>query len=1793
MPYQLNVQLPRTGSTTIRAIATDQYGNDGQVVQLVINVQLPQPPGIQFSLISPTNPPVPSSSIIEVGVSASGDTGISNLTAVVTGVGTGPLAVTNGSSLIVQGVVSNTAVAGQQVEVLAQAIDDLGLSSGQKIFTATVSDGTPPAVSFLSPTNNALIAPGASFALAVQASDNSSNVSLSLAVRGSLTVSQTVPLNLTPNQPVTNVFTVPLAAAPTNGGGITATVTATDLASNVTQITRSFWLPGTVGPAIASLNIASNQPPLGGLTVPIQALLASGQVAVSVSFFQDGKFVGTVTNAPYQVSVKLPATGSTTISAFATDAFGFNGVAVQLVISVQTNILPSIQFARVTPASGPVPSGSPFSVMVSASGNPGVFQISGSIGGAASPASFNMTGTNFLIQGTVPPTALAGQQVVITAQAVDGLGQSSGSRVFNLAVSDGTPPGLTVLSPPDNSQLIPGQPFDLTVLVSDNSSSLILGLSITGAVSTAQNLALSIVPNTGTTNVFSVTLPNEPTNGAPLVATITATDLAGNSTSIQRLLWLPGTLTTILSDIRALGQVFPCTNGQGSYSWPNNNNWSQSQVLGDPCNAGTNVVVAPSNWSTTNYPNGTNLDVVLSSVGGVMNLDVSVSLHSLTIEQGGGLNLPSNIGSSLSAVNFYFTGDGNITRNSCCSANSMFLDGGVMEKTFGTNTFSFDPSIILTSIGGTLAVDSGTLALPGNNSYYTNGAFNVVSNATLLLVPPANNSQFAGEFSGSGNGTVLLNSGTLSAVQNGLTLDLPPGLFQWTGGTIATGNQLTNAGAITMSAPANGGDILQGTLYNTGSFLHSGAGNLDLNSASGAHFENMSSGTYQLASDSGIFGVSCCSALSFDNYGLFVKQDSAGTSVVSVAFNNLGGTVDVETGALVLQNSGSSYGATFKVAAGATLDPTGARTPSWGGLITGSGQGQIVLSSGSIQASPVMVLNFPGDLFQFVGGVLRGPLTNLNVINISGGNASEIQNQFYNTGLVRQTGAGGLAFNSSSGVYFANEVGATYQFENDSGLFAVSCCSPLVFDNYSVVRKIGGTNESRIDTIVFNNINGTLDVQTGQLTLANNGSSSNGIFTVSAGAVLDLTGGRSPSWTGLIQGTGAGQVILGSGTLNASSLTLDCAPGLFQWTGGQISGSLLNTNVMAFSGSNDITLSATIGNTGLVRHSGTGRLLLNSSSGAHFENFTSGTYRLESDASIAGISCCSPLSFDNYGSFIKTGGTNQATISVPFNNWGGLLDVETGSLTLANGGTISNAQFTVAAGAALDITGGARPTWRGLVSGQGGGTVLLSSGILNASPSLSLNFSSTLFQWSGGIISGVSSNLNTLSISDTNTHLLSSEFDNAALVRHTGAGALQFDSSSGAVFRNLPGATYQIEADTALYTVSCCSPTLFENSGLLKKIGGANNTSIGVAFNSRGGTVEVDSGRLTLANNGANIDGTFIVGPGASVDLTGGAQPGWAGRLTGSGAGTVEFNSGQISASGLVLDCSPGLMQWSGGNFSGSVTNINAIDSSGGTISGTFFNAGLIREFGTNSIGLNSGPGTTLVNTPAGTLLLESDCGVYGFSCCSPLNFINQGLLRKTAGSNSIVSVPFDNQDGSIEVDNGTLTLANANYVQGKGRLVIALGGTNVAQSGRLSVSGTATLGGQLAIVLTNGYSPRLGDQFQILSGSSIISNFTTVQVPAGFIVTNNGSSVVARYMGAGAQLAGGRTASPVTIQKPGILLFNGLSNSTWQVWSSTNLGSPVWLPLGPIDITNGSQLWLDTNAVPSRQRYYKVLREP
>jgi hypothetical protein len=70
--------------------------------------------------------------------------------------------------------------------------------------------------------------------------------------------------------------------------------------------------------------------------------------------------------------------------------------------------------------------------------------------------------------------------------------------------------------------------------------------------------------------------------------------------------------------------------------------------------------------------------------------------------------------------------------------------------------------------------------------------------------------------------------------------------------------------------------------------------------------------------------------------------------------------------------------------------------------------------------------------------------------------------------------------------------------------------------------------------------------------------------------------------------------------------------------------------------------------------------------------------------------------------------------------------------------------------------------------------------------------------------------------------------------------------------------------------------------------------------------------------------------------------------------------------------------------------------------------------------------------------------------------------------------------------------------------LEIDLGGTRVGQFDTLDVSGTATLGGTLFLRAANGYVPRDGDDFRLVTYRSRTGTFQFVLPPAGFTVDSD-----------------------------------------------------------------------------------------
>ena len=156
--------------------------------------------------------------------------------------------------------------------------------------------------------------------------------------------------------------------------------------------------------------------------------------------------------------------------------------------------------------------------------------------------------------------------------------------------------------------------------------------------------------------------------------------------------------------------------------------------------------------------------------------------------------------------------------------------------------------------------------------------------------------------------------------------------------------------------------------------------------------------------------------------------------------------------------------------------------------------------------------------------------------------------------------------------------------------------------------------------------------------------------------------------------------------------------------------------------------------------------------------------------------------------------------------------------------------------------------------------------------------------------------------------------------------------------------------------------------------------------------------------------------------------------------------------------------------------------------------------------------------------------------------------------------------------------------------MTISLGGPNPDQSGQLAVGGPASLSGPLNVVLANGFVPVVGDQFEILSCTSLSGSFSSLNIPAGMTVSNllNNQSQL-EYV----DLVVTGTV-PAQVQSPGktgnIFKFHfGTANDqSYTIQQTTNLAPANWTFYSNV-IGNGSIFQFTTPVTNYPQQFFRV----
>jgi len=248
-----------------------------------------------------------------------------------------------------------------------------------------------------------------------------------------------------------------------------------------------------------------------------------------------------------------------------------------------------------------------------------------------------------------------------------------------------------------------------------------------------------------------------------------------------------------------------------------------------------------------------------------------------------------------------------------------------------------------------------------------------------------------------------------------------------------------------------------------------------------------------------------------------------------------------------------------------------------------------------------------------------------------------------------------------------------------------------------------------------------------------------------------------------------------------------------------------------------------------------------------------GAFELQDDGNLLQVPIAGgawPIFRNNTGAVLrKSGGTGTSRVETKLANTDAGIEVQSGRLELAPSygfSSFEGADFTVAAGAVLDLTGGTglgdsstRYIEDGTFTGSGDGTVLLESGIITLSfdpdgtattDRVVFDFPEGLFQWTGGSIVPVSGgpvlrNDGTITLAGSEAKELGGTLENAGVVRHgdTGDLAMRF----GTRIENLSGGLYDIQGDAGMAPGGGGGAwPFFGNAGTLRKSAGSGNATL-------------------------------------------------------------------------------------------------------------------------------------------------------------------------------------------------------------------------------------------------------------------------------------------------------------------------------------------------------------------------------
>jgi hypothetical protein len=1027
----------------------------------------------------------------------------------------------------------------------------------------------------------------------------------------------------------------------------------------------------------------------------------------------------------------------------------------------------------------------------------------------------------------------------------------------------------------------------------------------------------------------------------------------------------------------------------------------------------------------------------------------------------------------------------------------------------------------ITNIGDG-SVNSGYVLVSGPNAYMETGATH--SNSALKgLTTVNNNGQLHLRYGATVSTTGPVTNNGFVEVDDGGT-----GASTFTFGGGLTNNNYLQVGNYGITTPSIA--KVTGTLVNNSSgsvYVYGGnaTGSSALVNVTGAA-PGTATGQYQIHGDVGSAAVEWASG------GITAIGDGSANSGYVLLQNP---NAYLETGAT---NSNSALKGLTTIASngqlhlqyGAVLTTTGAVSNS--GFLEsddgGAGASSLTIGGGLTNSGYMQVGN--NGMSTASTTKVSGALTNTSAgtVSVYGGNATG------SNALVKVTGA---APGTATGNYeIHGYVGSAAVEWGSGGITAIGDGSAnagyVLLQGANAYLEKGATNSnSALTGLTTIASNGELELQYGSALAVNGALTSSGNLRVDDGG----PGGSTFTAKSALTNNGYMQVgnsgMSSAGTFNAAgAFTNGSAGSVSIYAGNTTAGNaVLNVTGPSITNSGTIQLNGYVADATLkiganVALSGSGTISL-SNIASNLITGSSPSFTLTNGSTIQGSGTISNMGIVNTGTISANqsmpllilpsnlGLNNQGTLSV---STGDTMQVGTsagGALTNFSGKTLTGGTYSVGGTMQFGASGTSIVTDAANISLTGAGAQIIDFGGNNILANLATIAGSGSFtlgnSWGTFTTKGNFTNNGTLTVGAGDKFIVNL--------------ANSLTNFSGTT---LTGGTYKLSGtlqfNGANIVTNAASISL---TGTGAKILGKNNVNglANFAVNASGASFTLGSkyGTFTTAGNFTN-NGSLTVTSGDSFVVNGNLTNFAGTTLTGGAynvSGTLQFNGANIvtNAANITLGSNTAKIvnQGSANAMLGFNTNTASgkftLSGNAGltTNGGSFTNAGLFTvssgstfTVGGSSVNFTQTAGTTTVDG-----LLQGSGG-------GSLN-LNGGSLfgAGTLGYAVVDAATITPGDSSTKT--GLLAVTGAYSQSAAGALDVTIGGkTAGTQFDQLNVSSIATLNGTLNISLASGFTPAVGNTFDILNASSVTGTFTkvnglSINSSEHFTVTYNGNDVI------------------------------------------------------------------------------------